>query len=100
MPEKGKTNNPNGRPKGAKNKNTLDIKAIIDKHVDWAARVQNLVKMADAGNVQAEKMLWEYRIGKPVQPLETPENQPLQHNHTITPSDKLITLANKLAGRN
>jgi len=96
-----KPGNPGGgRPKGAKNKATLDIKAIIDKHVDWSKRVQNLVKMADEGNVQAEKLLWEYRLGKPAQPLETPDNQPLQHNHTITPSDKLITLANKLAGRN
>ena len=51
-PKPGTTNNPNGRPKGVKNKTTVDIKAIIHKVVDWEARVKNLTVLADAGNVQ------------------------------------------------
>lgn len=88
-----------GRPKGVKNKTTVDIKAIIDKNVNWPDRVKNLVKLADAGNVQAEKMLWEYKFGKPLQEVGTPNDKPIEHSHTITASPKLLDLANKLAER-
>lgn len=36
MAVKGKTNNPNGRPKGAVNKATLEFKEAVNKLIDFA----------------------------------------------------------------
>lgn len=36
MPPKGKSNNPNGRPKGIENKATLEFKEAVNKLIDFA----------------------------------------------------------------
>jgi len=91
-----------GRPKGAKNKAALDIRELIDSVVsneDWAVIIGKMKEKASLGDEKATKLLWEYKFGKPAQTLETADNKPLEHNHTITASPKLLDLANKLADR-
>ena len=92
-----------GRKPGAKNKGALDIRELIDSVVtseDWAEIWKAVTIRARTGDDKCVKLLTEYRFGKPAQEITTPTDQPIQHNHTITPSDKLITMANKLADRN
>lgn len=101
-----------GRPKGVKNKATRDIRAFLQETVDWNARRDNLVKLAEQGNVKAEELLWQYGFGKPVEIQIAPmtvehkadkDGKPMQHEHVHsldkTATNNLLTLAKALADR-
>lgn len=44
MPRKGKTNNPFGRPKGSKNKNTKDLREFLQDVVNDRTQIQKDLK--------------------------------------------------------
>lgn len=80
---KGKSGNPNGRPKGAKNRST-----IVSKWMDVTQKVKNpltgkeqrmtqedlmtlaIIKRAREGNVMAYKELMDSAYGAPIQQIE------------------------------
>ncbi len=76
-----------GRKKGVSNKATLEIKTIIDNHVNFSEVVLKLLELVNGVNVQeqkgmemiyyskppdpaAAKILLEYRFGKPSQSID------------------------------
>lgn len=48
MPPKGKSNNPDGKPKGTKNRQTVAVKQCILNAFESIGGVKNLVKWAQA----------------------------------------------------
>ncbi len=67
--EKGKTNNPNGRPKGKINKvRKMLQEQISDKTVTMCIR--KLEKLAGEGNTDAIKYLLDQKFGKATQRTE------------------------------
>jgi hypothetical protein len=61
----GQSGNPNGRPRGSRNKSTAEIRDLLDKHVSFDDLVAKLYALARKGNVKAAEILLEYRYGKP-----------------------------------
>jgi hypothetical protein len=61
-----------GRPKGSKNKATVEAKAACSEIVDDPIYRQNLKKRAQEGRLQPglEAMLWYYAKGKPKELIE------------------------------
>ncbi|MDE2104059.1 MAG: hypothetical protein KGL39_42875 [Patescibacteria group bacterium] len=78
-----------GRPKGAKNKATRDIKALIQETVNFKELTLKLVEKAKEGEKWAYEMLYQYGFGKPadiqIVPTlipQTTDGKPIQHEHT------------------
>jgi hypothetical protein len=82
VPEKGETNNPNGRPKGSRNKKTVLtelMEAVLnDEHIDGTVKEMTVLEMLhlkmikqvkDHGNVAAYKALLD-RFEGAVKPAE------------------------------
>lgn len=102
MPRKGQSNNPNGRPTGSKNKRFYDAKGLLDKCVtedDWKEIFNAMKVRAKTGDDKSAKILLEYRFGKPSQEVINIQTEPIQHEHTVNASPKLIALADKFADR-
>ena len=75
--KRGQSGNPNGRPKGALNKSTTEIKQLLAERIDYEALVMKLQALAKRGNVRAAELLLAYRYGRPAGNEEdTRVNQP------------------------
>lgn len=61
-----------GRPKGSRNKSTLEAKEAAGEILESAEYRESLIVRAKAGTLppQIETMLWHYRYGKPIERLE------------------------------
>lgn len=71
--QKGKSGNPNGRPKGAKTHKTLLREQLFSKALgdsDLIEIIKSMGEMAKQGDAQAAKLLFEYHFGKPTQELD------------------------------
>ena len=68
-----------GRPKGLKNKVTLEVRDLAASLIDRPKYLRNLKQRMDRGDLapQLEAMVWQYRYGRP------PE-QPLVIEQTVT----------------
>ena len=64
--EKGQSGNPSGRPQGAKNKSSVELKLSIQEAVNWDAIIQKLSELAQEGNLRAVEILLSYGFGKPM----------------------------------
>jgi hypothetical protein len=62
-----------GRKKGGQNKSTAEIKEIVDAIFKKVNPVEKAIKLLEFGGDKTQAMmllkLWEYRYGKPVQPI-------------------------------
>lgn len=62
-----------GRKKGGQNKSTAEIKEIVDAIFKKINPVMKAIKLLEFGSDKTQAMmllkLWEYRYGKPVQPI-------------------------------
>jgi hypothetical protein len=63
--EKGQSGNPKGRPKGALNRSTKELRTLIRDTVDFSEIVGKLNTLAKEGNLPAVKMLFAYGYGNP-----------------------------------
>ena len=95
-----KKGNP-GRAKGSKNKTHKTVQDMLQTTVDWNERMDNLVKLANGGNMKAEELLWHYAWGKPVETtnVQSTEGQALKHEHVHSVDSGLMALANKFSKR-
>jgi len=64
--EKGQSGNPKGRPQGAKNRSSLELKLSIQEEVDWSKIIKKVADLAQEGNLKAVQILLEYGYGKPL----------------------------------
>jgi hypothetical protein len=66
MPEKGKTNNPNGRPKGVPNKVTMRLREMVGNILseNYNQVVQDILKLESKERVDAWIKLLEYGLPK------------------------------------
>ena len=72
----GKSGNPSGKPKGARNKTTLAIEALLDGEAEAITR--EAIKMAKAGDATAMRLVMERLIAPRkdhVVPFDLPELQ-------------------------
>jgi len=69
---KGQSGNPNDRPKGRKNKRTLEVEAVAAKIVDDPVVQALWLKQAQAGELPVPilQTLVYYRWGRPVERIE------------------------------
>jgi hypothetical protein len=67
---KGKSGNPNGRPKKAIEERYLKSLYSVLKQSDWKEIVEMAVKQAKRGDSQARKWLSDYALGTPVNRME------------------------------
>lgn len=76
-----------GRPKGAKNKSTLEIAKIAGDLVRDATYQRNLLKRMRSGKVPpaVETMFWHYAYGKPRDVLKLEQDSPFVLQHVATP---------------
>ena len=74
--KKGETGNPRGRPKGAQNKATLEVREFCRGLIDRREYQARLVQRWDAGRLPPllEAMVWHYAYGKPVQAIDLNAN--------------------------
>jgi hypothetical protein len=80
-----------GRPKGAKNKESREIKEILDSVVDWEAIAKKMNEKALNGSEQAAKLLFEYRYGKPVTvEITGKDGKPIQHEYPSNLSEDVV----------
>ena len=72
MATTGRRKGTSGRKKGTLNKNTLEIKDLIDKYAKPSILISKLSELAlkDKGDALAIKVLLEYRYGKPRQGVD------------------------------
>jgi hypothetical protein len=83
--EKGESGNPNGRPKGSKNRSTI---AKYWLEVNQNLKTLALIKKARDGDVNAYKALMDSGYGAPLQQIEqTNIEQPLFPDVTTDDSD-------------
>ena len=68
--KKGVSGNPTGKPAGIKNKNSYDVKALIDKCGSMESVIIGLFKLAAMGDERAMRTLMEYYFGKPTQSVD------------------------------
>jgi hypothetical protein len=68
--KKGQSGNPDGRPKGAVNRSTRQIKEILNENVDYVRIVKKLQQKALRGSEIAARILLEFSFGKPRQENE------------------------------
>jgi hypothetical protein len=61
----GQSGNPKGRPKGAENKSTQAIAEALDTGIDLDSAILKLKELIDEGNLNAIKLYFAYRFGKP-----------------------------------
>jgi hypothetical protein len=75
--EKGQTNNPNGRPKGAPNKVTADLRKLIRDFVieQWPKVIEDVAKLDPKERVIMFERLLQYALPKPPPEVEEPEPQ-------------------------
>lgn len=85
-----------GRPKGAKNKSTLEVAKIAGQLVDDPAYRKSLAQRLRDGKLPpaVETMLWHYRYGKPKETLKVEQDQPFRLEHAGT--DELLARLQKL----
>lgn len=70
--QKGQSGNPNGRPKGAPNKSTTEVKAVANMLVDDPEYREMLRQRLIKGTApHMEPLLWAYAKGKPVDRVES-----------------------------
>jgi len=63
--QKGKSGNPEGRPKGSPNRTTKELRQLIREVVDWEDFFCTLASQAKEGNLQASKLILLYGYGVP-----------------------------------
>ena len=68
--KKGQSGNPGGRPMGALNNSTREIKEILRENVDYVRIVRRLQQRALKGSDIAARILLEFGFGKPRQENE------------------------------
>lgn len=68
--KKGESGNPTGKPEGIKNKNSYDVRVLIDKHGDMGTVIKALYQMALSGDARAAKILMQYYFGNPTQTID------------------------------
>lgn len=59
-----------GRKAGGQNKSNAAIKAIIDAQIDFNVVIRRLMELFMEGDVNAGKLLLEYRFGRPTQAVD------------------------------
>ena len=68
--KKGESGNRHGRPRGSRNKASIEIRQLLATTVDFAAIVEKLEEKALEGSEQAARILLEFGFGRPRQELE------------------------------
>lgn len=64
-----------GRPNGSKSRTTLEIRQILDKVVNFETMSKKFYQLALKGNIQAGKLLYEFRFSYPKEASELEERQ-------------------------
>ena len=64
--KKGESGNPAGRPKGARDRQKEELRAIIRDAVDPLGLVKAMEKKAKSGSEPAARLLFEYAYGRPL----------------------------------
>lgn len=91
--KKGETGNRNGRPKGAQNKTTGEIREAAKAIVEDPAYVRSLKKRVKAGKApHMETLLHYYAYGKPKEQVEVsgPDGHPIRqiiHQYAVPAAD-------------
>jgi hypothetical protein len=86
--KKGKSGNPKGRPKKAREDRYFEITMTKCTFKEWGAIVQKAVDQAQRGDATARKWLSDYLIGPPQQRLDvTSGGEVLKGYIGISPDD-------------
>lgn len=64
-----------GRPNGSKSRTTLEIRQILDKVVNFETMSKKFYQLALKGNVQAGKLLYEFRFSYPKETTDLQDKQ-------------------------